>query len=38
MGLEFGFSRSGVDRLGSGELLQRRVITSNALNVQPFPG
>jgi hypothetical protein len=37
-GLKFRlYSRSGVDRLGSGEFRQHRVITSNALNVQPFP-
>jgi hypothetical protein len=33
-----GFSRLGVDRLGSGGFLQGRVFTSNARNVRPFPG
>jgi hypothetical protein len=36
MGLEFGFSLADVDRLGSGEFLQRRVFMCNSLNVRPL--
>jgi hypothetical protein len=31
-----GFSRSGVDRLESGEFPKRRVFFSNALNIRPL--
>jgi hypothetical protein len=31
-----GFSRSGVDRLGSGEYFQRRVFISNTINGRPW--